>query len=274
MPDPKAARQWLGVSLRRPRVAFFELTSCEGCQLQVLNHEGTLLDFLALVDVADFREAMSERSDEYEIAFVEGCVSRPDEVARLRRIRRYARTLVALGSCACFGGVPRMRNGLPRRDLPPAGAGGGDPGMMEPVRALDEVVAVDLKVHGCPFPKEELEKVVLHLALGKAIETTCHPVCFECKANGNLCLFDLGELCLGPVTRGGCNAWCPGSRFGCWGCRGPAADANLDSLRAIAAERGFAAEDLEERLECFGGFSRWKPPAPPPRPKPGKGRAR
>jgi coenzyme F420-reducing hydrogenase gamma subunit len=274
MPHRDAARQWLGVPLRRPRVAFFEFTSCEGCQLQVLNHEGTLLDFLSLVEVADFREAMSERSDDYEVAFVEGCISRADEVTRLRRIRRNARTLVALGACACLGGVPRMRNRFPGTPLPGGETRAGHPVSAEPVRAIDEVVAVDLKVHGCPFPKEELEKVVLHLALGKAIETPCHPVCFECKANGNLCLFDLGELCLGPVTRGGCDAWCPGSRFGCWGCRGPAVDANLDSLRAIAAERGFSAEDLADRLECFGGFTGWKTPVPSPRHRRGKGRTR
>jgi len=274
MADGKSAKSWLGAPLRRPRVAFFELTSCEGCQLQVLNHEGTLLDFLSLVEVADFREAMTERSDDYEIAFVEGCVSRSDEVARLRRIRRNARTLVALGSCACFGGVPRMRNRIPDPALLPREIRGADRAAAEPVRALEEIVPVDLKIYGCPFPKEELEKVVLHVALGKAIETPRHPVCFECKANGNVCLFDLGELCLGPVTRGGCNAWCPGSRFGCWGCRGPADDANLESLRAVAKEHGFPEGDLADRLECFGGFAPRGAPEPPPRRKSRKGKNR
>jgi sulfhydrogenase subunit delta len=243
MESVKAGKSWLGIPLRRPRVAFFELTSCEGCQLQVLNHEGTLLDFLALVEVVDFREAMSERSDDYEIAFVEGCVSGKGDAAKLRRIRKNARTLVALGSCACFGGVARAGNGTGKRN-----AGDGA------IRSLEEVVPVDLSVHGCPFPKEELEKVVLHIVLGKSIETPRHPVCFECKANGNTCLFDLGELCLGPVTRGGCDAWCPRNRFCCWGCRGPAEAANLESMRAVARERGFTEEELSDRLACFGGF--------------------
>lgn len=265
------SRSWLGATLRRPRVAFLELTSCEGCQLQVLNHEGTLLDFLSLVEVTDFREAMTERSDEYDIAFVEGCVSRSEEVARLRQIRRNARTLVALGSCACFGGIPRMRNRFPDPGLLAREMHGDYPVATGTVRALDEIVTVDLKVYGCPFPKEELEKVVLHIALGKEIETPRHPVCFECKAGGNVCLFDLGELCLGPVTRGGCNAWCPANRFGCQGCRGPADDANLDSLRAIAKEHGFSGEDLADRLECFGGFTPREAAAPTPRRKYGKG---
>ncbi|MCK5405168.1 MAG: NADH:ubiquinone oxidoreductase, partial [Desulfobulbaceae bacterium] len=75
---------YLGVPLKRPKVAFFELTSCEGCQLQIVNNEATLLDFLSLVEVVNFREAMSERSDDYDIAFVEGSVTRADEVKRLQ----------------------------------------------------------------------------------------------------------------------------------------------------------------------------------------------
>jgi len=43
---------YLGVELARPRVAFFELSSCEGCQLHLLNNEATLLDFLSLVEAA------------------------------------------------------------------------------------------------------------------------------------------------------------------------------------------------------------------------------
>ncbi len=66
-----SALSYLGVELTRPRVAFFELTSCEGCQLQIVNKEATLIDFLSLVEVVNFREAMSEKSDDYDIAFVE-----------------------------------------------------------------------------------------------------------------------------------------------------------------------------------------------------------
>ena len=64
-----------------------------------------------------------------------------------------------------------------------------------------------------------------------------------------------GEPCLGPVTRAGCDAWCPNSRAGCWGCRGPAADPNVDQLREIMKKHGFSEETLMDRLECFGGFS-------------------
>ena len=55
--------------MSRPRVAFFDFTSCEGCQLSKLNLEDDLLSILGLVELVNFREAISDRRDDYEIAF-------------------------------------------------------------------------------------------------------------------------------------------------------------------------------------------------------------
>ncbi|HSQ78495.1 MAG TPA: NADH:ubiquinone oxidoreductase [Nitrospirota bacterium] len=250
------ARTYLGVPLTRPRVAFFELSSCEGCQLQLVNNEASLLDFLSLVTVVNFREAMTEKADNYDIAFVEGSVTRADEVERLKMIRKNAKVLVAFGSCACFGGVNQLKN----RFNDPAWVkkqvyGTSVIDTLDTARPLDAFVAVDLKVFGCPVKKEEVEKIVTNLVIGKTVVHPKYPVCMECKANENPCLFDLGEPCLGPITRGGCDSWCPNNRFGCWGCRGPAEDANIGQMKAIMKDRGFSDETVLDRLECFGGFA-------------------
>ncbi len=250
------SRTYLGVSIPKPKVAFFELTSCEGCQLQILNNESTLIDFLSLVEIVNFREAMTEHSDDYEIAFVEGSVTRGDEIARLKNIREKAKTLVALGSCACFGGVNQLKN----RQNPEwvvKEVYGDSKIETAPARPLEDVVSVDLKIFGCPIKKEEVEKIVTNIVLGKSVNVPKYPVCMECKANENICLFDLGEPCLGPVTRAGCDAWCPNSRAGCWGCRGPAEDANISQLKKIMTEHGFSLETYIDRLECFGGFNQY-----------------
>jgi len=255
---PDGERNYLGVAVPRPRVAFLEFTSCEGCQLQILNHEAGLFDFLDLVEIADFREVMTERSEDYDIAFVEGCISRDDEVERLRSIRERASQLVAFGSCACFGGVNQLVNRIGGHG--PAGkvVYGDFPvdarGVSEPVSSF---VQVDLFIYGCPVRKEEVEKIVTDLVLGRPVVYPSYPVCMECKAEENICLFDLGEPCLGPVTMAGCGAWCPGNRVGCWGCRGPARDANMEQLFAVMERHGFPADMVMERLECFGGFNRY-----------------
>lgn len=249
------AHTYLGVAVPRPRVAFFELTSCEGCQLQLLNNEATLLDFLALVEIVAFREAMTESSDTYDIAFVEGSVSRDDEIERLRAIRSRAKLLVAFGSCACFGGVNQLKNRFGDLDWVNRTVYGDQPQATREVSPLRAFVPVDLEIYGCPVSKEEVERIVTDLVLGKTVAHPEYPVCMECKANENICLYDMGEPCLGPVTRAGCNAWCPNSRAGCWGCRGPAAAANVEQLVAIMRQHGFSAATVLDRLECFGGFS-------------------
>lgn len=249
-------RTYLGLPLIKPKVAFFELSSCEGCQLQILNNESSLLDFLSLVTVVHFREAMTERSDACDIAFVEGCVTRADEEERLKTIRKNAAVLVAFGSCACFGGVNQLKNRFTDPGWAKKRVYGGHPvDTNAAARPLDDFVDVNLRIFGCPVKKEEVEKIVMNIALGKAIVHPKYPVCMECKANENICLFDLGEPCLGPVTRGGCDSWCPNSRFGCWGCRGLAEDANMPQMMAIMMKHGFSEETLLDRLECFGGFA-------------------
>jgi len=245
---------YLGVPVQRPRAAFFEFTACEGCQLQILNNESTLLEFLSLMDIVSFREAMKEHSDDYEIAFVEGSITRSDEVKRLKEIRKRAKILVAMGSCACFGGVNQLKNRFNDLTWVKERVYGEFNIETREASPLEDFVNVDLKIYGCPIKKEEVEKIVTNLSLGKPIRHPKYPVCMECMANDNICLFKLGEPCLGPVTRAGCDAWCPGSRFGCWGCRGPAEEANVDQIIRIMEENNLSAETILDRLECFGGF--------------------
>ncbi|OGR03915.1 MAG: NADH:ubiquinone oxidoreductase [Deltaproteobacteria bacterium RIFOXYD12_FULL_50_9] len=246
---------YLGVELARPRVAFFELSSCEGCQLQLLNNEATLLDFLSLVEVVRFREGMTEAGDDYAVAFVEGSVTRADQELQLAEIRKKAKVMVAFGSCACFGGVNQLKNRFSDQEWVKREVYGDFHVDTQLARPISDVVKVDLMIYGCPVKKEEVERIVTDLLLGKAINHPKYPVCMECKANENICLFDLGEPCLGPVTRAGCDAWCPSNRMGCWGCRGPADAANIPQMARIMAEHGFSTETLLDRLECFGGFA-------------------
>ncbi len=82
----------------RPRVAIFDFACCEGCQLQIVNLEEELLDLIDNVDVVEWREAMSEQSREYDIAIIEGSITRPEDELRLEIIRTRAKTLIALGT--------------------------------------------------------------------------------------------------------------------------------------------------------------------------------
>lgn len=245
--------KYLGIEVKRPRVAVFDFTCCEGCELQLANKEDTLGPFLSAIEVVNFREISSDRGDNYEIALIEGSISRADEVERLRKIRERAKVLVAYGTCACYGGVNRLKNAYNLDDANRE-VYGDIPKETAPVRAIKEVVPVDLEIPGCPVNKEEVERIVQHVLLGLPYHFPVYPVCVECKQRFTVCMFDKGELCLGSITRAGCSAPCPAGGLGCWGCRGPAADPNYQEFLAIARQRGFSEQEINERLNFFGGF--------------------
>jgi sulfhydrogenase subunit delta len=239
----------------KPRVAVFDFACCEGCQLQLINLEEGLLDLLQLVEPVEWREAMSEKSDSYEIAIVEGSIARPEEEARLRQIRARARTVIALGACATIGGVNKLANTFDRGELrrcvyPDSSE---EPVLRTSrVKALDEVIDVDVKIEGCPVDAQELAHVLKCVLMGREPRTPDYPVCVECKMRENGCRYDYGEVCLGPITRAGCNARCPSNGHWCFGCRGWVSDANIDAARQVMREYGKTPADLAAKMALFG----------------------
>lgn len=238
---------------KRPKVAVFDFTDCEGCELQLANKEETLVDFLKAIEIVNFREIMSEKSEDYDIAFIEGAISRADEIERLLTIRQKAKFLIAFGSCACYGGVNRLKNKFSLAEVNKE-VYGDIPKETFPVRSVKELVHVDFEIPGCPVSKAEVERIVQHIIWEVPYQFPVYPVCFECKQRFTICRFELGELCLGPISAGGCDAPCPAGGLACWGCRGICAAPNIKEFFELTKERGFSKEEVLERMDFFGGF--------------------
>ncbi|MBM9520356.1 NADH:ubiquinone oxidoreductase [Desulforhopalus vacuolatus] len=241
----------------KPRVAVFDFASCEGCELQLFNLEEKFLDLIKIVDVVSFREGMKEHSDLYDIAVIDGSIMRPMDVERLKIIRKKAKTVVALGACACIGGVNKLRNqwtseNVRREVYGDANLEGNPLFDIFPARAVDEVVKVDYYVPGCPIDRAEFTKVITAVIMGREPRLPSYPVCVECKLRENQCVFELGMFCLGPITRAGCNAICPTHRKGCAGCRGFLEDANMDAFKDVLRKYKIP---MDEWLKCFDMFN-------------------
>lgn len=240
------------VNGRKPRVAFFDFASCEGCQLTVVDCLQTHLDLLEAVEIVQFREAMSEREDDYQIAFIEGSLARPSDEARLHAIRKQAAIVIALGACAHLGGVNAVRHGWEFDDVRRTVYGeDGKRYETGEARPIGAVIAVDGAIPGCPIDREEFIRTVRGLLQGRLPRLPAEPVCVECKLRENDCLVLQGEVCLGSVTRRGCGAICPTYQTACEGCRGLTPDANLAGMRADLVERAIPAPAVEAALQLF-----------------------
>lgn len=239
----------------KPKVAIFDFTGCEGCELSQLNFEDQLLDILGQIEIVEWREAMDDRAAEYDIAFVEGALSTPDCITRIHDIRRRSKVLVALGSCAVDGGVNAMKCLQPIQDVR-AEVYGQDQYLFPtlPALPLSAVVKVDHNVRGCPMTAIEFLRVLTALVMGKQPDEPDLAVCVECKLNENECVYERGMICLGPVTRAGCNSQCTNFGQYCIGCRGLVSEPNLAGMNEVLTAHGLSVDEAWKRLQLYNAY--------------------
>ncbi len=219
--------------MSKPTVAVYKFSSCDGCQLSILNLEDELLDLVSAVEIAYFLEARSRvLPGPYDIALVEGSVSTPHEQERIQEVRKEAKTLIALGTCATAGGIQALRNRLDSKRL--AESVYPHPEYLQILREatpISEHVRVDYEIWGCPVNKYQVLEVIRAILQKRRPALPGHSVCLECKRRGVVCVVVAqGTPCLGPATRAGCGALCPANGRGCYGCFGPAPHADLRTV--------------------------------------------
>lgn len=218
---------------RRARIAVHKFSSCDGCQLAFLNAGEDLIELSNLVDIVHFREAgLEDPQAKVDIAFIEGSISTPEELERIKRVRENTRFLVPIGACATAGGPQALRNLANAKEW----IAGVYP-HPEHISSLDTAtriadhVPVDLELWGCPVNGRQVLGAVRDLLFGATPIDENEKVCMDCKRRQKVCvLVAKGEPCMGPVTRTGCGVLCPSLGRDCYGCYGPAENVNTASL--------------------------------------------
>jgi coenzyme F420-reducing hydrogenase gamma subunit len=260
---------------KRPRIGVVKFASCDGCQLTLLDLEDELLAIAGQIDLVEFAEATSRRSaGPYDVLFVEGSISTPEQAEEIARLRAVTHRLVVIGACATAGGIQAIRNWFDHDAI--RSAVYPQPEYVDSLaraRPVADFVAVDAELRGCPISPSQLREYLVALVTGRRPQLPDEAVCVECKRRGIVCVAVAeGIPCLGPVTRTGCGALCPAYDRGCYGCFGPRESANTRSLAAwLGSDR-----ESSEVARLFAGFTAWSgpfrsvidahggPPGPPP----------
>jgi sulfhydrogenase subunit delta len=241
---------------KKPVIAILSLTCCEGCQVSIFDLGERFLEFLTKVNIGDFRLA-EDLPDvkKYDIAIVEGTAITKEQHRRLKIVRNKSKILIAIGACACVGGVQEMKdyrgdkNRLIRYVYP------NIRGIDNPnIKSVKELVKVDLEIPGCPINKEEFFRLINRLLeTGKIPLIPQNPVCDECVRRNKNCFLLLGRPCLGAISLAGCGAPCPASNFLCDGCRGPRKGINLEAMKkALKYKAHLHDKEIEMIMERFG----------------------
>jgi len=234
------------------RIAEEWFAICGGCEVTVLDIGEPLLDLLpklefvhmpVLMDHKVFGQTGEKKKmeiPEADVGIIAGGIRNEENRELAKEMRDKCKVLIALGSCACYGGIPALANQYKIEDLfekvyrgsvstdaaePPKES---IPPLLDRVYAVDEVVNVDVYIPGCPTQPEIVAQALTALLEGKPFSLPERSVCDDCptkrekKATGSIkrplepivpagqkleesrCFMELGYLCLGPVTKSGC----------------------------------------------------------------------
>lgn len=242
----------------KPKLAVWKFASCDGCQLTILDLEDELLDIVGAIDIAYFPEATrKEVAGPYDLSLVEGSVTTAHDATRIKEIRAQSKTLVSIGACATAGGIQALKNFANVSEY--ISIVYANPDYIDTLAtstAMSDHVAVDLELRGCPISKHQLLEVIDAFLHGRRPNTPNQSVCVECKLRGTQCIMVAGGTpCMGPITHAGCGALCPAYNRGCFGCFGPSADPNIESLRSIWHGLGIDDPELVRALRTFNAFA-------------------
>ena len=239
---------------RRPKLAVWKFASCDGCQLTLLDCEDELLTIAGAVEIAHFLEATrASVGGPYDLSLVEGSITTPQDVERIKHVRRVSRFLVTIGACANAGGIQALRNFADVEGF--RSIVYAQPSYISTLATSTPIsahVPVDFELQGCPINKRQLLEVVTAYLHGGKPNIGAHSVCFECKRRGTPCVMvTKGIPCLGPVTHAGCGALCPAYARGCYGCYGPMESPNTGSLAGQFIRLGIADDGIVRVFRTF-----------------------
>jgi F420-non-reducing hydrogenase small subunit len=247
------------------KIAIEELAGCSGCTIAVLDLHEAILDVIEKAEIVYSPVIMDvkEPPPDIDIAFVTGAVRNRENEERLRTIRAHAKKIVALGTCACYGGVSGLSMLSSNEDLfnyvfrevdtvrPDGVIPTEVPAFLYRAFGVGDVVKIDYYIPGCPPKENRLREILLPLLSGDRVSLARKSICSECdrkmgpiedwsikrRSEGeperDHCMLGQGYLCLGPVTFNGCGAACPAKNIPCHGCNGPSLDIIREPCRDI-----------------------------------------
>lgn len=243
----------------RPRLGVFKLTSCDGCQLTLLDLEDDLLAIAAGLEITCFSEltSASDPAGPFDVVLVEGSVSTPAQREHIREIRARTKVLVTIGACATAGGLQALRNFGDHEEFVRAVYARPDViASLATSTPVADHVKVDLELRGCPIDKGQLLELVSALLVGRRPNVPQQSVCMQCKAAGQVCVtVARGIPCLGPVTQAGCGALCPRYARGCYGCFGPQAAGNPPALTRRLQVLGQGRAEIQRAYRFINGWA-------------------
>jgi NAD-reducing hydrogenase small subunit len=159
------------------------LDVCSGCHMSLLDIDERIIELLAVAQllstpITDLKHPPKEGCD---VGILTGSVSNDHQEHVAKEMRERCKILIAMGDCAVTGGICTMRNFFDVEEVlrrayveTESTAPGQKPPRSEEiaklfptVKAVDQVVKVDLHIPGCPPPANAIWYAITELLAGR-----------------------------------------------------------------------------------------------------------
>jgi coenzyme F420-reducing hydrogenase gamma subunit len=182
---------------KKPKIAIFDLTDCEGCELEFIALREDLTKTVGQSDIANWRLAGNNQDlGPFDFTFIEGSPMTQNDIEAVKQARAASRIVIALGSCAAYGGIQAILTDKEWQKGISQVYGTEYTTVNKAPRPISYYIDVDYTLPGCPINKNQLADLLACLFVEKKPTPVTYPVCLECKAKENSCLLLEGQPCL------------------------------------------------------------------------------
>ena len=167
------------------KVATMWLSGCSGCHMSILDLDERLIELFQHIELTSSPITDLKDIPAVDVGIVEGCVNNDEQLHELQKLRSRCKILVALGDCAITGNIPSLRNQFSLREVLVRGYEQTEstriscipndpvvPRLFAKARPLQEVVAVDVRVPGCPPDADTIWYALTELLAGRLPQWT------------------------------------------------------------------------------------------------------
>uniref|UniRef100_A0A7V6CMQ6 Oxidoreductase n=1 Tax=candidate division WOR-3 bacterium TaxID=2052148 RepID=A0A7V6CMQ6_UNCW3 len=286
----------------KKKFAFYWAASCGGCEIAVLDINEKILEVIKNADIlfwpvaidTKYKDVEALPDNYFDFCFFNGSIRNSEQEHLAKLLRKKSKNLVAFGSCACEGCIPGLANLykkedilkrafletestknpkeiIPQKAIPYNGEKIVSSEFYSQVFPLDEIVAVDYYLPGCPPPTGliilAMEKIFNNEDIPKkSVLAPVKSLCDTCERNESFpkklpaikrmidiqpdpktCFLAQGIICLGPATRSGCNNLCIKGNAPCTGCLGPLPEVVDQGAKMISALASILLLDEERK---------------------------